>query len=211
MVLHLFKINNIDYCIHLNRIRGKEYYCLCNALLHNISPEQLKSITVSTRKKENVILFVDLVNCFQGLEEDEMEDMEIDGYSGECICGKTGLTHEYYIKNVAKKRMMIVGSTCCNNWFEEEKKDGCQYCHRNRTLGGDCSNCAAKRFTRSVINKWKEYTKKSKEKIDFGKLKGLETYKNIARESEYTNYRNYILSDECKTSESRKDKIRHFL
>ena len=46
---------------------------LCYALLHNISPEQLKSITVSSRKKENIILFVDLVNCFQGLEEDEME------------------------------------------------------------------------------------------------------------------------------------------
>ena len=43
-----------------------------------------KCITVSTRKKENIILFVDLVDCFQGLEEDEMEDMEIDGYSGEC-------------------------------------------------------------------------------------------------------------------------------
>ena len=77
MVQHLFKINNIDYWIHLNRTRGKEYYCLCYALLHNISPEQLKSITVSTRKKENVILFVDLVDCFQGLEDDETEDMEL--------------------------------------------------------------------------------------------------------------------------------------
>ena len=213
MVQHIFEIDNIDYCIYLNRIRGKEYYCLCCALLQDISHEQLKSITVKTRKNENVILFVDLVDCFQGLEDNEMEDMEdmeIDGFSGECICGKTGLTHEYYIKNVEKKNILIVGSTCCNNWYKEEKIDGCQYCHRNKKLGGDCNNCAAKRFLQSVIKKWKEYTKKATEKIDFGKYSGLVTYKNIARKSVYANYLNYILSDECKTSESRKNKILQF-
>lgn len=202
MVLYNFTINDVEYGIHI-MTKKRAYYCLCRALLEEISDEQQKRITITTRDKRNIILYRDLIGCFDGVRN-------CSG-NASCICGQKDITDLYMIKNKEYDTELIVGSTCSNNWFEMKKIKGCQYCDRVNQTDDDCKNCAGKKKTRLVIKKWKEYTKKSKEKIDFGKLKGLETYKNIARESEYTNYRNYILSDECKTSESRKDKIRHFL
>ena len=167
MTIHKFTVNYVEYGIH-TIIKKPLYKSLSKQLLLQLSSNQVSDKTITVKNNVRIILFNDLISCFEGVRHCTGTGTG----TASCLCGKKNLIDLYIIRNVESDEEFITGSVCCQNWFESEKKDiGCQYCHRvNKNKNNkDCNNCKMKKTVRNIIKKWKNYTKKSIERVDFGK------------------------------------------
>jgi hypothetical protein len=155
MVLNEFSIDDVNHSVYINPLIAKKsnYFNLCGVLLRNIDAEDYIRITTDCKNNRKMMLFKDLVDCFERFRELEYP------VTTDCICGKKHITRNFSIINKKSNIELIVGSTCGANWFPElecnKLENGCEYCGRNNKKGGNCKNCIGKMSLKSVFSAWK--------------------------------------------------------
>ena len=162
--------------------------------------DQLNSISI----KKNVILYRDLIKCYD-YEEDENNEENNEEFNCEdtrvCLCGKKDIQETHFIRNTDTKQQFVVGSVCCRNWFNKKSEDKCvylcKYCDRSKSKAHDCIDCMGKRSCKELLIRWKSYVKISKQKLNFGKYKGQVSIREIVTKPKYKSYMDFILSNEC--------------
>jgi hypothetical protein len=223
MVLNELSIDDVNYSVYINPLIAKKskYFNLCGVLLGNINDEDYIRITTDCRNNRKMMLFKDLVDCFESFRELEHP------VTTDCICGKKHITRNFIIINKKSKIELIVGSTCGANWFSElecnKLENGCEYCGRNSQNGGNCKNCMGERSLKSVFSAWKSNARDKKderqqieriemmelnEKVSFGKYKHL-TYVELCSDESKTNYVRWCL-EKSDMKESITDRLRYF-
>jgi hypothetical protein len=184
---HSIILYNKQYKVFVKPIKSKktgktygDYWRLINALLKRITQTQLQSITIETPKYKRLILFHELVACF---EYNKYED----NYGRQaCICG-VHIEDTYVIRNYEKERedakaeFYPIGSVCIDNWKDfasyaqqgqvekemlenDRKKDSpittrCYFCNRKTTrtrkdANNNCHGCTIRNICRKYAEHW---------------------------------------------------------
>jgi hypothetical protein len=172
--------------------------------MSGISDADQAKITNVDRNNRKIIYFTDVVRCFEGVEFLDSTEMT------SCICGKQHISDNYLIRNKTTLEEHIVGSTCAKNWFEDGKKeDACKYCNRNSKNGGDCINCCGKANMKSAFSGWRNEVSEKKEKVTFGKYKGILTYRQLCDDIKYKSYVDWCLN-ESQMNAGIKERLQYF-
>lgn len=212
MVLYYYCIDGIKYSILiLNNDGTKPFRGLCVGLLGRLSENQLVNIRFENKNGDNILFFQEILNLFR-INSICSKDDDIN----ECICGKKDIIEKYLIENKDTKETCIVGSTCIENWWGKQRKiNACKFCGRVNKLESNCKNCSKMKGIRNIFGEWKELAQESarqkKQKIQFGKYKGLTYYDVCTNYSKYEGWINFILSAECKTSNDHKITLQRML
>ena len=206
---YCYTINGIEYCVYILNVDGSSPFIgICRALLSRLTDQQIVNLTIEKRDGKKVFIFQEIINCFKYLYN------EYEGDVVNCICGKNGIEEKYVIQNIDSLNEYIVGSVCIDNWFNK-KVGGCKYCGRVNKSGNDCQNCGKKKNIKNIFNAWKAYTKAiiddKKELITFGKFKGETYYSVCLNKTKHLWWINFVLSDECKTSQYNKSALKNML
>jgi len=158
---------------------------LSDALLFYISDEQFKEIL---NPITNRIKFTELIKCYNDypiqkkklnkklFEEGSREEEDFTVNDGnDCICGKTDIVKENFVKNKRSNIVIKVGSQCIKIWLGYIPNDSirCKYCNRQNSNEMDCINCQGKKTLRECFKGWKDITLESKINVERQKIDSI--------------------------------------
>jgi hypothetical protein len=195
--------DGVEYSVAFNISKIDEYRALCFGLIRELTTKQLETITIEGYNTK-VLLYCDVIESFEKTKNGDLP-IEYRG-TGDCICGKRNIQDVYLIQNKFSYKIIEIGSKCCKNWYDLKKKEiCCEYCGRQNTGEQNCKNCKGKKLMRKGISNLSNKCKALNQTLNFG------IYKNITflelRNDFFIDYVNYIMTDDCKTSQNNKTKI----
>jgi hypothetical protein len=127
---------------------------------------------------------------------------------------KEDIFFRFYVVNIESEVVLQIGSSCIDHWDESlrEKnlKRKCIYCGRRNGNELDCLNCKGKKNLKYCFHVWKTTFVLANRKIDFGKYKGILSYKDL-RNKMHNNYIEFLISKDCNIPILKKEMIRNLV